>query len=74
MTDTSGLLIRFATLREKNEFKSTTEGHDVFDEIEHIFIRLLGSKDEVCNLVTDEHRSLYAEQYKAWKSGQDSKQ
>lgn len=70
MSDTSGLLIRFATLREKNEAKSLDAGHDVFDDVEVIFIRILGSKDEVVNLVTDEHRQAYADQYRAWKAGQ----
>lgn len=70
MSDTSGLLIRFATMREKHEARSLVAGHDVFEEVEVVFIRILGSKDEVANLVTDEHRQIYADQYKAWKAGQ----
>lgn len=72
MTDTSGLMVRFAMNREKNEPKSLVSGHDVFEEVEVVFIRILGSKDEVVNIVTDDHRQTYADQYRAWKAGQSA--
>lgn len=72
MANSPGILVRFAIQREKNEFRSEMEGRDIFEEVEVVFIRALGSKDEVSNIVTDEHRREYADQYKAWKAGQSA--
>lgn len=72
MADPTGILVRFAIQREKNEYRSDTEGRDIFEDVEVIFIRAIGSRDEVSNLVTDEHRREFADQYKAWRAGQEA--
>jgi len=68
--DDASLLIRFFTLREKNEARSTTEGRDIFDEIECISIRVLGSRDELVTAVTDDYRLRFPDEYKAFKRDQ----
>lgn len=70
MANSTGLLVRFALQREKNEYRSEIEGRDIYDEVEVVYIRTIGSRDEVSNLVTDEHRREFADDYKAWKAGQ----
>lgn len=62
------LLVRFFVQREKNEALSLKEGRDVYEEVENVSIRVPGSRDEVVNLVTDEHRERFKAIYKSWKA------
>lgn len=68
--DTRGLLVRFAMQREKNEHKSLIEGRDIFDEVEVVYIRVPGSKDEITNLVTDDHKKRFSELYRKWRANE----
>jgi hypothetical protein len=68
----AGLLVRFFINREKNEAQSTITGREVLDEVECISIRVPGSRDELVTMVTDEHRTRFKDEYRAFKRDQDA--
>lgn len=65
-----GLLVRFFVSRDKNEARSSIEGRDIFDEIECVSIRVLGSRDELVTQVNDEYRQRFPDEYRAFKRDQ----
>lgn len=72
MATPSNLLIRFGVQRTLNEYKSEQEGRPIYDEDEVVAIRVIGSRDEVSHIVTDEIRREYREQYSKWKAGHEA--
>lgn len=66
-------MVRFEKRPKKNEAKSLEAGRPIFDEVDYIEIATPGDKNNIVHrpMREDDHRK-YAQQYKAWKTGQDS--
>ncbi len=63
----SNVLVQFYSEPVLNEFKSTEEGRDIYEDREHIRIVVAGSRDEIVRLATPEDRREFKAQYQQYK-------
>jgi hypothetical protein len=66
----AGLIVRFYIENQENPIRSQAEGRPIFDEVECVSIRVIGSRDEVVHLVTDELRERFRDIYQTFKYDQ----
>jgi hypothetical protein len=58
--------------RELNVAKTAAEGREIIEDVEVIYIRTPGSRDEITNLVSDDHRARFRTLYDAWKTRREA--
>jgi hypothetical protein len=66
------LYVEFRTMAFENAELSATAGRSIFEDREVVSLRAPGSRDELIERVTDEHRRRFPRQYAAFKEGKEA--